>query len=286
MNQLREALLDPEAYLMKSPPIAPARSLAPGEAPVNAATVIAYAAAQQNTRIGTGAELPLPAMPSQAKTMIATEQPRHTAAHVVPEMQPPAATKMNTMRIATPLGYSSRPPRRMWPIVLVVGLLLGLGGGAFAVAWFGRKATGTAVAEAGTPAGSAVAVTPTRPDAAAVPPPPAPVVVDAAVAVVAKPDAAAKTASVVIDSSPQGAEVIGPDKKVLGKTPARLTLPVSDLPQTFELKLSGYRHKTEKVVVTGNTVVNIPLERAPVVIQQPTHRGSAHHSGADDLERP
>jgi hypothetical protein len=174
----------------------------------------------------------------------------------------------------------------MWPIVLVVGLLLGLGGGAFAVAWFGRKATGTAVAEAGTPAGSAVAVTPTRPDAAAVPPPPAPVVVDAAVAVVAKPDAAAKTASVVIDSSPQGAEVIGPDKKVLGKTPARLTLPVSDLPQTFELKLSGYRHKTEKVVVTGNTVVNIPLERAPVVIQQPTHRGSAHHSGADDLERP
>jgi serine/threonine-protein kinase len=286
MNQLREALLDPEAYLMKSPPIAPARSLAPGEAPVNAATVIAYAAAQQNTRIGTGAELALPAMPSQAKTMIATEQPRHTAGHVVPEMQPPAATKMNTMRIATPLGYSSRPPRRMWPIVLVVGLLLGLGGGAFAVAWFGRKATGTAVAEAGTPAGSAVAVTPTRPDAAVVTPPPAPVVVDAAVAVVAKPDAAAKTASVVIDSSPQGAEVIGPDKKVLGKTPARLTLPVSDLPQTFELKLSGYRHKTEKVVVTGNTVVNIPLERAPVVIQQPTHRGSAHHSGADDLERP
>src|SRR5690606_4027306 len=45
---------------------------------------------------------------------------------------------MNTMRIATPIGYSSRPPRRMWPVVLVVALLLGLGGGAFAVAWFGR----------------------------------------------------------------------------------------------------------------------------------------------------
>ena len=155
MNQLREALLDPEAYLMKSPPIAPARSLAPGEAGVNAATVIAYAAAQQNTRIGTGAELPLPAMPSQAKTMIATEQPRRTAAHAVPEMQPPAAPKMNTMRIATPLGYSSRPPRKVWPIVLVAGLLLGLGGGAFAVAYFGKQ--GSTTAEAGT---TPVAVTP------------------------------------------------------------------------------------------------------------------------------
>ena len=34
----------------------------------------------------------------------------------------PRRPKMNTMRIATPLGYSSRPPRRVWPIVLVVGL--------------------------------------------------------------------------------------------------------------------------------------------------------------------
>ena len=137
----------------------------------------------------------------------------------------------------------------------------------------------------------AAVVTPAHADAAVVTPPP---VVDAAVAVVAKPDAApvaavAKTASVVIDSSPQGAEVIGPGKKLLGKTPARLTLPVSDTPQTFELKLSGYRHKTEQVVVTGNTVVNIPLEKAPVVIPPTTtHKGSAHHGlgGADDLERP
>jgi hypothetical protein len=139
----------------------------------------------------------------------------------------------------------------------------------------------------------AAVVTPAHADAAVVTPPP---VVDAAVAVVAKPDAApvapvaavAKTASVVIDSSPQGAEVIGPGKKLLGKTPARLTLPVSDTPQTFELKLSGYRHKTEQVVVTGNTVVNIPLEKAPAVIPPTTHKGSAHHGlgGADDLERP
>ena len=34
MQALREALLDPEAYLRGSPPIAPARSVAPGEASV------------------------------------------------------------------------------------------------------------------------------------------------------------------------------------------------------------------------------------------------------------
>jgi hypothetical protein len=313
MNQLREALLDPEAYLMKSPPIAPARSIAPGEAPATAAQVAAYAASQQKTRIGTGSDLPLPpAQASQAKTIIPTGEPRRSTTHAVPEMQPPAVPKMNTMVIATPLGYSSRPPRKVWPIVLVAGLLLGLGGGAFAVAWFGRTGHGAAsAAEAGTPpAGSAVAVTPVHADAAVVAPPldaaavtpPADAAVamgkvdaavaaarfDAAVAVAAKPDAGvpAKTVTVVIDSSPQGAEVFGPDRKLLGKTPARLTLPIGDAPRSFELRLAGYKRKTYPVVVSGNTVVNIPLEKAPVVIHTHPHKGSGHHPGEDDLERP
>jgi serine/threonine-protein kinase len=285
MNQLREALLDPEAYLMKSPPIAPARSLAPGEAPATAQQVMAYAAAQQKTRLGTGNELPLPAPSSTAKTMMAVEPPRRSTVMPVPDLQPPAAPKMNTMRIATPLGYSSRPPRKVWPVVLVAGLLLGLGGGAFAVAWFGRKSA--PVAQAGTPGSAAIAVTPI--DAATAVTPVhgdagvavAPVHGDAAAAAV---DASGATATVVIDSAPQGADVIGPDKKLLGKTPAKLTLPISETPQTFELRLAGYRHKTREVVVTGNTVINIPLEKAPVVV--PVHKGSAHHSTGDELERP
>jgi serine/threonine-protein kinase len=274
MNTLREALLDPEAYLMRSPPIAPARSFAPGEAPANAAQVIAYAQ-QQKTRIGTGAELPLPATaPSlhdpQAKTMIAGEAPRRSTVLPVPDMQLPAAPKLNTMRIATPLGYSSRPPRKVWPIVLVAGLLLGLGGGAFAVAYFGRDGTTARAtpdaAIAVTPIDAAVAIAPVRRDAA--PPPP--------------PDAVAM-AIVVIDSSPQGAEVFGPDRTLLGKTPAKLRLPVSQVPQTFELRLAGYRKKTHDLVVTGNTLINIPLDKAQVV---PTHKGSAHHNSGDDLMRP
>jgi serine/threonine-protein kinase len=272
MNHLREALLDPEAYLHKSPPIAPARSFAPGEAPATAAQVMAYAAQQQQTRIGNDLPLPPPApsLMDAQKTLIAGEPPRRSTVLPVPEMQPPAAPKMNTMRIATPLGYSSAPPRTVWPIVLVAGLLLGLGGGAFAVAYFGHKTS--PVAEAGT---TAMAVTPI--DAA--------VHVDAAV-VAAPPDVAPEMAIVVIDSAPQGAEVIGPDKKPLGKTPAKLSLPVAQAPQTFELRMAGYRKKTRDIVVTGNTVITIPLDKAPAAVVVPTHRGSAHHNSSDDLERP
>jgi hypothetical protein len=96
-------------------------------------------------------------------------------------------------------------------------------------------------------------------------------------------------ATVLIDSAPQGADVIGPDKKVLGKTPAKLSLPVSQSPMTFELRLAGYHKKTRDVVVTGNTVINIPLDRAPVAVpagSAATRKGSGHHSTGDELERP
>ncbi len=298
MAQLREALLDPDAYLHKSPPIAPARSLAPGEAGISARDVIAHAAAQaaqQKTRLGTGNELPLPApaptLPGNtgAKTVMA-DTSRGTGTQRVPDMAPPAPPKMNTMRIATPLGYSSRPPRRVWPIVLVAGLLLGLGGGAFAVAWFGRGSGNAAEAEAGTASGGSsapLAVTPARPDAAIAVTPVRP---DAAIAVAPVVDAAPAMASVVIDSAPQGAEVVGPDKKSLGKTPVKLSLPISDMPLEYELALAGYRKKTHQVVVSGNTVITVQLDKAPVVVRPPggAHpKGSAHDStGINGLERP
>src|SRR5688572_14123181 len=55
MMALREALLDPEVYLRASPPIAPARSVAPGEAKVDARTVLMHAEAVHKTRIADGA---------------------------------------------------------------------------------------------------------------------------------------------------------------------------------------------------------------------------------------
>ncbi len=320
MQLLRDALLDPEAYLHNSPPMAPARSLAPGEMKVDAKTVMAYAAQEQAAK---RAQLPLPAPPpsmggqAQAKTLMhdgslvpARIQPTGAMA-APPDMTAPAMPKMNTMRIDTPAGYSSRPPRKMWPIVLVLALLLGLGGGAFAVAWFGRtdkaadvasdaepagssgssmttagsagsatvgsaaaSATGSAAAATGSATttaakGSAVEVATGSGSAgsaasgsALVSQPPA---VDAGVPPDATPTTPGTTqmAVIVIDSTPPGADVFGPDKTSLGKTPLKLDLPISDLPLTFELRLAGYRKKTKDVIVRGNTMVQVPLDRLP-----------------------
>jgi serine/threonine-protein kinase len=161
MHQLRDALLDPEAYLRGSPPIAPARSVGPGEALVDARAVMAHAAQQPQrtrisapypsqaaTRLAMSAPLPLPAparsLPGSAaeQTMIAGLSPGVSApgkrvSAGMPALAASQEPAMNTMRIATPLGYSSRAPRKVWPVVLIAAVLLGAGGGAVAV-WFGR----------------------------------------------------------------------------------------------------------------------------------------------------
>jgi hypothetical protein len=308
MVALREALLDPENYLHRSPPMAPARSLAPGEIKVDAKTVMAYAAQQQQTRLGLATDLlPLvspPSLPGTAAqaTIIGDGSlipPRMTAG---PNMSVPAQLKTNTMRIATPLGYSSQPQRRVWPIVLVVALLMGLGGGGFAVAWFGRKNVNTPAGDgSATNSGSGSAVAAHVPIAA---PPPdaakvvaaiaidagipdaaqrAPVAIDAGVAV-----AAVKTAEINIDSVPSGADIYGADNQLLGKTPATFKLPLGATPVTIELRLPGYRKKSKQLVVTENMVIQVPLERLPPVTV--IHRGSGSGSGkrgsSDDLERP
>src|SRR4051794_2543375 len=133
MLDLREALLDPEAYLRGSPPIARARSvtsaLALGEArtamlpaappapsPSNAPTALALPvpaavpAALQRTRLATAnLLLPAPGPPpgAAARTVIADHVPVRRASSAMPALAPPQEPKMNTMRIATPLGYSS-----------------------------------------------------------------------------------------------------------------------------------------------------------------------------------
>ena len=159
MQALREALLDPEAYLRASPPIAPARSVAPGEAMADARAVQAHANArtrmqqadqaradQARTMLHVPAPVPAPnPNANMAATMIGQSIAPPAAPKSrqipVPGLVQPTEPKHNTMIISTPMGYSSRPPRRVWPIVLVVGMIVGLGGGAFAVAWFGRSSS-------------------------------------------------------------------------------------------------------------------------------------------------
>jgi eukaryotic-like serine/threonine-protein kinase len=323
MLQLRDALLDPEAYLRGSPPIAPARSVGPGEALVDSKAAILGGsqqktwlapAASAHTRIATSNPLPLPApAPSlpggaAAPTIIAdggraSGKPPATGMPARPEL------KMNTMRIATPLGYSSRAPRKVWPVVLLMALLLGLAGGAFAVLWSGgasAPAAGSSPApdaelaaepEVVSAAESAPPVPEPSPPpvppapAPATPPAPAPAPEPPVDAQVPLDAAASNTARLSIDSAPTGASVIGPDGEPLGKTPLKIEWPISDLPVTFELRLGGYKRKLKPTVVNGNTALRVELERAPVVRRiVPAPSGSAGPqragSAADGLMRP
>jgi hypothetical protein len=199
----------------------------------------------------------------------------------------------NTMRIATPLGYSSRPPRRMWPVVLVFGIVLGLGGGAFAVAWFGRKD------EPARPAGDKAVASGTTVDSGtdhpavlvAIADAGGTAIVDAAQVTVDPPvPADAQTvASLVIESVPKGAEVyVG--RTLLGKTPLETDWPIAKDPVVFELRASGYKRRTKSMVISSNTQMRLELERAPVYVPHPppphpgSGSGSAHRD--DGLMRP
>jgi len=312
MMQLRDALLDPEAYLRASPPIAPARSVAPGEATVDARTVIAHAsaAAEAKTRMP---------QPQGGATMIAAGAPPPAPVsrqHGVPMLQQPATPKHNTMRIATPMGYSSRPPRRVWPIVLAIGLVLGLGGGALAV-WLGRgrddagtgsgtaSGSGSSVSQVVKDTGSVSSTVKTSVVDAGTAPAPA---IDAALALAAADaapaaadaapapiDAAAvRMVRVALDTSPAGATVIGPRGEELGTTPLRLEVPASEQPMSFLFRLKGHRDKSTEVRLVSNSVTRVELERAPRATTPPekgkgtgTGKGPGSGTGSsNDLMRP
>ncbi|HEY1548292.1 MAG TPA: serine/threonine-protein kinase [Kofleriaceae bacterium] len=285
MLALREALLEPDRYLAQSPLMSPTRSMAPGEAPVDAKTIMAYAQQQQATRIGMGNELPLAAPPLAHNANAATifggdapmiAPPKKTIA-LGPDLSMPAPQGLSThtMQIATPLGYSSRPPKRVWPIVLLIAALLGLIGGGIAVARF-KHNNAVAVVEPDAAAPVVVKPPPPPPPVVVKPPPPP---VQPQPQVTAIGSAVAPTASIEIDSTPPGAEIFGPDAHSLGKTPAKLQLPIATTALIYELRLPGYRKATKQFVVTGDAVLDVPMQRLPPIHRPPPHR-------PDDLEAP
>ena len=316
MMQLREALLDPEAYLRGSPPIAPASSVSRRDAASDSSPAIAPGAAQprpqpheQRTRLAM--DNPLAARTSVpaagiagAPTMIADHGERiaRRAGGGMPALALPQEPTMNTMRIATPHGYSSRPPRKLWPVVFALAVLLGIGTGIAvtrpgdskppgdgSAGASGAEAARPATQAASTGAGPAVKAAPS-----ATPAVPASDGIAAAGTGSAAASRTAATSTTVaggaairpsvgpvvrlarlsIDSVPQGAAVIGPDGALLGTTPLKIEWPISDLPVMFELALVGYQKKQLPTVVSGNTAVNVPLERVPVI-----RRGGGKASG-------
>ena len=294
MHSLREALLDPEAYLGASPPIAPARSVAPGESTVDAKTVIAYANAAARPARSKTQPGRFSAEPWQvANTMndVDSEKPEsRTVAAMLTGLALPAEPSHNTMRIATPVGYSSRPPRNMWPIVLAMGLAFGVVGGGLAVVFgkgddaeppelspspvatadpdpAGDRASAPAVDATGgapRPTSEAPGLLASLVDASSPPPSDAVAIATPTIdaVAIASPDVAA-TARLTIDSAPTGASVYGPDGKLLGKTRLEIEWPVADELVAFELRLPGYRKKPKSIVVKGNTTIGVDLEKLP-----------------------
>jgi tRNA A-37 threonylcarbamoyl transferase component Bud32 len=270
------------------------------------------------------AHQPLP-LPAPQKTVVAGG---HLPAMVAPPvpiaevvrptgLPQPVQPAMNTMRIATPLGHTSRPPKSVWPMVLVIGLVLGLGGGGLAV-WLsggddetstpakkdpGSADPGSAVAvaiDAGTtvtPIADAAAAPTTTPDAApSTQDGSAAVAIDAGV--VASIDAAVaeptiKLVRLTLDSQPPGATVLGPDGTELGTTPLKTDWPSSANPVKFTFKLKGHRDKVKELTVTANMLTRVDLDRASGGTRPPpagTGKGSAKtqrdNGVGNGLERP
>ncbi|MCX5741885.1 MAG: protein kinase [Proteobacteria bacterium] len=271
MGALRDALLAPYRYLGSAPPMQPARSVAPGEMGFDARALAQHVAGaassvphhQQRTTLGT----------------LAAPTPHAVSQHMAAQPQPPSAPypKMNTMRIATPLGYSSRPPRRVWPIVLVLGLVLGLGGGAAAVAWFGRGkravVAGPSRLDAGASTGSS-SPAPTTADARGSANSTGsgsggiivvPIIDDAGI------DApVATTVRVTFESIPAGAEVFVGTQR-LGLTPFDAEVAVSATAVAFEFRLAGYKRVTKPMTVSSSTSISVELERGSL-----TPKGTPH----------
>ena len=280
MMQLREALLDPEAYLRGSPPIAAASSVQRAAISVDSSTMVAQRG-PQTARHAAANPYPVagrPTGPATAATMLGASASRTPAARPTSGMTalaPPQEPTMNTMRIATPPGYSSRPARRVWPIVVAAALLLGVAGGiavtrgsrggepdgagsdvagGSAAAIAGSVAGGGGIAElakdTGAAAGDATAATGAGSERAA--PPAMPGVVSAP---------APRLTHLSIDSTPPGATVLGPSGELLGPTPLKIEWPISDQPVSFEIALGGYKKRQHQFVVSGNTAVHVQLER-------------------------
>jgi hypothetical protein len=206
----------------------------------------------------------------------------------------------------------------VWPIVLVAGLALGLGGGVFAVIYSGGLAAVTGGGAVGAvpsisadaAAGDVVAkdaalATVTGHaalDAASDAAPGADAALDADAAIAATAPVAvdagvpAKTApdnvKLSFATKPAGATVLAPDGKELGVTPLEIVWSPSKTPVQFSLRMKGYATKKKLVVVDSEQVVECELAKvAPTTVpkaKDPKDTATARppELNGSGLERP
>lgn len=208
----------------------------------------------------------------------APEMPQRTIS-AVPDMNPPAPPVNMTMVIGTPEGYSDKPPRKAWP--MVVGLLsvlavVGAGVALFVFPGFLNKksdddsAASDEAAEtndAGTAKSDKTAAN-TKPDApkdktggdpkATKPAPDTKATKTAADAGVEK----AKTVTVSFSTNVKGAAVYDKDKKLLCKTtPCDLVLPNDGKPHVVTLKHRKAKTRTKTIIPTEGLEMTVDMER-------------------------
>jgi eukaryotic-like serine/threonine-protein kinase len=318
MLALREALLQPEAYLASSPPMAAARSVAPGEGP-DARTMIAQLERARTAEaftaptverdggprlgeLGVARTVAMAAAPAgalaasssaQANTVLGSGLGALTggaagagavAARAVTEgsapiAPPPVTIENRTMLIATPVGYSSASPRPRWQLITAVASLSLLVGTAAAMLARGDSDDASGGARDGGPASAAGPADAAVTDAATV------ALVDAAPPDAPPPLPAPPPATeVAIETVPTGATIwiAGRNR---GKAPVRLRFDPSTTRLTIEARLAGFTTKRQTLTLKGPMSVQLNLEEAPERPPRPT-RPKRKPRSSDELMRP
>ncbi len=227
-RELRDVLLDPAGYLASSPPVMPVASSHAAATMYGGPSSRTAARAAAPTRLAMAAERPTEMAvdtpwrearpehtpPGDAPTayMDAAAHRKYAGADSSPRPAPqpsprpapqasPRPVENRTMAIAPPDGYSERPPRRLWPLVVVI-LFAGAVAGVAAFM----------VVRPDPPAEALPVQVPVAPHAVQPEPGPA--------------DAGPRQARIRLTTRPPGAEVSDGDGKALGITPTDITLPI------------------------------------------------------------
>jgi serine/threonine-protein kinase len=77
--------------------------------------------------------------------------------------------------------------------------------------------------------------------------------------------------TVVVESEPSGARVVGSDDQVLGATPLTLTRPARGTDLTLRVEKDGYVAVSRSVSLVRDETLSITLERKPKAVSKPRH---------------
>jgi serine/threonine-protein kinase len=207
---------------------------------------------------GPSGSVPMPRPPSGDSS-----SPYHMPVPGSGQYPPPAHQPLSPLPQAASDGYVVQKKSKVGLIIALVVILLGAGGAAAYFLFFNKGDDKTQTASNQTPSegnldpNSGKAVTPPPagvPDAGvkAQTPPPPPATADAGPKVVVKPPVIKKPkpwVQVLVNSRPQGADIIAADGKKIGTTPAIIKVQQGS---PIHLTLKRRRHKDESITIDGS----------------------------------